>query len=38
MNLLNASDQGAHGPHSLQEIINALKYAAALDISVGINQ
>ena len=38
MNLLDASDQGAHGPHSLQEIVNALKYAAAPDVSVGINQ
>ena len=38
MNLLNASDQGAHGPHSLQEIVNALKYAAAPVISVRINQ
>ena len=35
---MDAPDQGARGPHSLQEIVNALKYAAAPDISVEINQ
>ena len=38
MNLLNSPDGGAHGPYSLQELVDALKYAAAPDISVEINQ
>ena len=38
MNLLNSPGYGSHGPYSVEELVGALKYAAAPDISVEINQ
>jgi hypothetical protein len=38
MNLLNSPDYGSHGPYSVEELVGALKYAAAPDISVEIKK
>ena len=35
---MNSPDGGARGPYSVEELVGALKYAAAPDISVEINQ
>ena len=35
---VNSPDYGSHGPYSVEELVGALKYAAAPDISVEINQ
>ena len=38
VHLLNSPDHGSHGPHSVEELVDALKYAAAPDISVEIKK
>ena len=38
VDLLNSPDHGSHGPYSVEELVDALKYAAAPDISVEIKK